>query len=84
MIWPLIVLLTNNVTANCYKNDFNEEECTEIERKYKFVINDQTMLYEFVTKVITDYIKCNESIKFFVDNYWKHYLERLVDIDTDE
>lgn len=84
MIWPLIVLLTNNVTANCYKNDFNEEECTEIERKYKFVINDQTMLYEFVTKVITDHIKCNESIKFFVDNYWKHYLERLVDIDTDE
>ncbi len=47
MIWPLIVLLVDQTAANDYKKDFDDDECLEIERKYRAIINQQTMLYEF-------------------------------------
>ena len=83
MIWPLIVLLVDQTAANDYKKDFDDDECLEIERKYRAIINQQTMLYEFFTKVITDHNKSKKSPKSFVTDNWKDYLFAIENVNAD-
>lgn len=84
MVWPLIVLVVNKATANDYKKDFDDDEIGEIERKYRLVINQQTMLYGFVTKVITDHRKSKKSPKEFVRDNWELYMDVIACIDDDD
>ena len=84
MMWPLIVLVVDKVVASEYKKDFDDDEIVEIENKYKLVINQQTLLYEFVTKVISDHRRYGKSVKVFVNDCWNDYLERLANIDADD
>lgn len=84
MIWPLIVLVIDKVAASEYKKEFDDDEIDEIERKYKLIINQQTMLYEFVTKVIADHRKSGKSAKKFINDSWKKYIDRLEGIETDD
>lgn len=84
MMWPLIVLVVDQAAANDYKKDFDDDEVGEIERKYKLVINQQTMLYEFVTKVISDHRKSKKTAKNFVNDNWKCYLDTIAAIEADD
>lgn len=84
MIWPLIVLVVDRASANEYKREFNDDECEEIEEKYKFVINQKTTLYEFMTKIITDHRKSKLSIKEFVNKNWQNYLGALQEVEAED
>lgn len=44
MIWPLIVLIIDRAVANDYKKDFDDDEISVIERKYKSLINSNFAL----------------------------------------
>ena len=57
MIWPLIVLVVDKTAANDYKKDFNDDEIGEIERKYKMIINQNTMSYDMISRVLSDHRK---------------------------
>ena len=84
MMWPLIVLVVDKAVASEYKKEFDDDEIGEIEKKYKLVINQQTMLYEFVTTVITDHRLSKQTAKDFINSSWKHYLHTIESIEADD
>lgn len=84
LIWPLIVLVVDRASANEYKRNFNDDECEIIEEKYKLVINQKTMLYGFVTQIITDHRNSKLSIKEFVNKNWEKYLDEVQEIKADD
>lgn len=84
MMWPLIVLIIDKAAANDYKKDFDDDEISEIERKYRSIINYNTMLYEFVTKIVTDHRKSKLSAKEFVNLDWKNYMDVIESVSAEE
>lgn len=84
MMWPLIVLIIDKAAANDYKKDFDDDEISEIERKYRSIINHNTMLYEFVTKIVTDHRKSKLSAKEFVNLNWKNYMDVIESVSAEE
>ncbi len=82
IIWPIIVLTTENVS---YDEDIDESEMEEISRSYKDVINICAEKYEFVTKVLCSYNgykegEKNERIRLFIENKYQEYLYLLNDV----
>lgn len=75
MIWRLIVLVVDKTAANEYKKDFDDDEISEIERKYKLIINQNTMSYEIISRILSKYRKIKGSSKQFVGDHWKDYLD---------
>ena len=84
MVWPLIVLVVDRTAANDYKRDFNDDEIGEIERKYKLIINHQTMSYDVITRVLSGYKDARKSVKEFVEDSWREYSDIVANIDSDE
>lgn len=84
MIWPLIVLVVDKIVANEYKKDFIDDDIEEIERKYRMLINQKTMLYEFFTRVISDHRRSKLSVREFVDEYWINYLDIVETVDAED
>ncbi len=77
IIWPVIVLATNNM--NFDDEDFDDSETEEIIRLYKDVINICTERYEFVTKVLCSFNSFEEGtkkekIQLFVNSRYKDYM----------
>lgn len=83
MMWPLIVLVVNEAVASDYKREFDDDEISDIEHKYRKIINQKTMMYEFVTKVITDFHSSRKKIKDFVDESWGNYINEVTSIEAD-
>lgn len=83
MIWRLIVLVVDKTAANEYKKDFDDDEISEIERKYKLIINQNTMSYEIISRILSDYRKIKGSSKQFVGGHWKDYLDIVNVIEAD-
>lgn len=83
MIWRLIVLVVDKTAANEYKKDFDDDEISEIERKYKLIINQNTMSYEIISRMLSDYMKVKGSSKQFVGDHWKDYLDIVNVIEAD-
>ena len=84
LIWPLIVLVVDKTVANEYKKDFVDDDIEEIEGKYKMLINQKTMLYEFFTRVISDHRRSKLSVREFVDECWKNYMDIVETVDADD
>lgn len=84
MIWPLIVLAVDKTAANEYKKDFNDDEIGEIERKYKMIINHNTMSYDMITRVLSDHRKSKKTQKQFVADMWDDYLDIASTIEADD
>ena len=84
MIWPLIVLVVDKTAANDYKKDFNDDEIGEIERKYKMIINQNTMSYDMISRVLSDHRKSKKAQKQFVSDHWNDYLDIANTIDADD
>ena len=53
IIWPLIVLVTQN--KNYDEDEFDDSEICELSRSYEAIINTCSEKYEFVTKVLCAY-----------------------------
>ena len=83
MIWRLIVLVVDKTAANEYKKDFDDDEISEIERKYKLIINQTTMSYEIISRILSDYRKIKGSSKQLVGDHWKDYLDIVNVIEAD-
>lgn len=83
MIWRLIVLVVDKTATNEYKKDFDDDEISEIERKYKLIINQNTMSYEIISRILSDYRKIKGSSKQFVGDHWKDYLDIVNVIEAD-
>ncbi len=84
MIWPLIVLVVDKTVASEYKKDFNDDEIGEIERKYKMIINQNTMSYDMISRVLSDHRKSDKTQKQFVADHWRDYLEIASTIAADD
>ena len=80
IVWPVIVLATNNM--NFDDVDLDDSETEEITRLYKDVINICTERYEFVTKVLSSY-NCfqegskNERVRLFANSRYKDFMYLL-------
>lgn len=80
VIWPVIVLATNNMIFD--DEDLEDSEAEEITRLYKDVINICTERYEFVTKVLCafngfDKGTKKERVKLFINSHYIDYLYLL-------
>ncbi len=84
MIWPLIVLVVDKTAAGEYKKDFNDDEIGEIERKYKMLINQNTMSYNMISRVLSDHRKSKKTQKQFVADHWSDYLDIANTIVADD
>ena len=84
MIWPLIVLVVDKTAASEYKKDFNDDEIGEIERKYKMIINQNTMSYDMISRVLYDHRKSKKTQKQFVAEQWSDYLDIAGTIEADD
>ena len=84
MIWPLIVLVVDKTVANEYKKDFCDDEIEEIERKYRMIINQNTMSYEIISRVLSDFRNAKKAQKVFVADCWGKYLGIVDMIDADD
>ena len=87
VIWPVIVLATNNLIFD--DEDLDDSETEEITRLYKDVINICTEKYEFVTKVLYafngfDKGTKKERVKLFIESHYKDYLYLLEDITMND
>lgn len=87
VIWPVIVLATNNMYFD--DEDLDDSETEEITRLYKDVINICTEKYEFVTKVLYafngfDRGTKKERVKLFINSHYKNYLYLLEDITMND
>jgi phage host-nuclease inhibitor protein Gam len=65
MIWPIIVSIcrVDRNDAECAECDDGDFE--EIERRYSAIINNKTERFEFITKVLSEYVqyKCNQGMQ---------------------
>lgn len=84
MIWPLIVLVVDTTVANDYKKDFGDDEIGEIERKYRMIINQNTMSYEIISRILSDFRNAKKAQKMFVADCWGEYLDIVDVIDADD
>ena len=84
MIWPLIVLVVDKTAASEYKKDFNDDEIGEIERKYKMIINQNTMSYDMISRILYDHRKSKKTQKQFVADQWSDYLDITGTIEADD
>lgn len=84
MIWPLIVLVVDRSTANDYKKDFEDDEIEEIERRYKLIINQNTMSYNMISRVMSDYKNSKKRAKAFISEQWSNYSDIVEMIDADD
>lgn len=84
MIWPLIVLVVERTAAIEYKKDYDDDEIEDIERKYKLIINQNTMSYEMISRVMSDHKKSRKSLKQFVADHWNEYLNIVDTIEADD
>ena len=84
IIWPLIVLGVDKTAANEYKKDFDDEEIGEIERKYRMIINQNTMSYKMISRVMSDFRKSKKPQKRFVADCWNEYLDLVNVVEADE
>lgn len=84
MIWPLVVLVVDRTAANDYKKDFDDDEIAEIEKSYKMIINQNTMDYAVISRILSDYRGAKNTPKKFVENYWKNYLDIVAAITADD
>lgn len=77
IIWPLIVLITNN--DNYDDENLDESEVEEINRLYSGIINTCSEKYEFVTKVLCAYNdfqkgeKKKDKVKNFIEQKCQNY-----------
>lgn len=83
MIWPLIVLVVDKTTASEYKKDFDDDEIGEIERKYRMIINYNTMSYEMISRVMFGFRKSKKSPKQYVTESWGEYLDIVNVVQAD-
>ena len=84
MIWPLIVLVVEKTVANEYKKNFGDDEIGEIERKYRMIINQNTMSYEIISRILSDFRNAKKAQRKFVSDCWEEYLDIVDVIDADD
>ena len=84
IIWPLIVLVVDKTAANEHKKHFDDEEIGEIERKYRMIINQNTMSYKMISRVMSDFRKSKKPQKRFVADCWNEYLDLVNVVEADE
>ncbi len=87
VIWPVIVLATNNM--NFDDENLDDSETEEITRLYKKIINICTERYEFLTKVLYAYNGFDEGtpkerVELFINSHYKDYLYLLNDITMND
>ena len=84
MIWPLIVLVVDTVVANDFKKDFDDDQIETIDHKYRMIINQNTMRYEMISRVISDYKKTKKPSKQYVMEHWMDYQDIVSTLECDD
>ncbi len=84
-IWPLIVFETDIERYDDNVLSFIDDSLyDEILDKYKDIINDHCEKFEFVTRVLSDYLSFRENnkagninINSFINSIWQNYIEDI-------
>lgn len=76
MIWTLIVLVIDKIHAKSFFDDYNEEEIEEIEQKYRLIIDHNTMNYQLIVRVFTDFLKNNKrGLSDYINQNWSNFMD---------
>lgn len=84
LIWPLIVLVVDRKATSEYTKDFDDDEIEYVQQKYKLIINQNTLSYNMISRVITDYERLKGAPKEFVEDHWMDYMDIIDSVEDDE
>lgn len=79
MVWPIIAILCEVGENDAELDDFDDSDVAEILQKYRGVINNNSERFEFLTRVLSDYIdfypevKSKERTPKFIKESWQNY-----------
>jgi hypothetical protein len=79
MVWPIIAILCEVGENDAKLADYDAADMAEILRKYRGVINNNSERYDFISRVVSDYIDFHPEIgseergKKFVEENWENY-----------
>ena len=77
MVWPIIAIQCEVRETDL--EDYDEDDITEILRKYKAIINNYSERFEFVSTVLSDFndfypaAKSKERVDRFISERWEQY-----------
>jgi len=83
MVWPVIAILCEVRENDESLEDYDESEVDEILRRYKSVINNNSERFEFVSRVLSDFIEFHPGMKYrersrkFIDECWKNFMDTI-------
>lgn len=91
LIWPMIVILSDNERTNPFIDEIDDGEYNEICERYKSFIDCKSQKFTFTTRVLSAFqayqpagITGNERILTFINEHWMDYSEDFTaDISKD-
>lgn len=79
MVWPIIAILCEVGEEDVELEDYDDSDVSEILKKYKGVINNNSERFEFISHVLSDYtdfhpkMKSKERTRKFIDENWQSF-----------
>jgi hypothetical protein len=79
MIWPVIAILCEVSKDDAEFENYDESDVNEILHKYRSIINNNSERFDFVSRVLTDYIEYHpemvskEKNTKFINENWQSY-----------
>ena len=83
LLWALIVILMEESDSIKYKIDYSEDDLQFVKNRYVELINYQTLNFELITRVLSDYNNNKKPVTKFIDEYWKNYIDIVETLDDD-
>lgn len=83
LLWALIVILMEEFDSIKYKIDYSEDDLQFVKNRYVELINYQTLNFELITRVLSDYNNNKKPVTKFIDEYWKNYIDIVETLDDD-
>ena len=94
MIWPVIAILCEVGEEDAELAEYDKGEVSEILRKYRNIINNNSERFDFISRIISDYNEFHSEMKSkartekFIGECWENYKNEFdlksTDIATEE
>lgn len=83
LLWALIVTIMESPDSIKYKIDYSDDDLEFIKDRYLKVINNETLNFELITRVLYDYKKSKTIATKFIEDNWINYMDVVEMLNDD-